>query len=628
MVRRGRVIAAVAFGAAAGVGLALLLTRLFTVGMAQSYDTMLYGRSLWGIGHGEGFNPVYGMHWLGIHANLLLAPLAPLTRVFSSWSLLVGAQALAYAAVVALAIDAALRVVCGGGPGGVAAEPAATRAAPGPGLVARVLAGSWALVALAFSPLLVNPFLFDARPDLVAVPLLFTGLLRAERRGGWDRRAMLWLVAAALVREEFAAIGAATLVLSPPSTSPERWGLRERVLAACALGAWFALYWWVVRPGFAGEYAGARADEAAADLFATADPDAGRFRRAFLLAALGFGGGLALRGWRWLGPAIPGLVFVALSTKLASFALNFHYSMFAAPALAVASIAGLRTLIGPRSSHDRRRLGVLAASLLAGLLVTRVFGAHPLGERFQAENFGADESVMAFLPECHALLDRIPDDAGAAVVSMFGARFADRSEVWSMETLTRHMVEHGEVPPGVDWVAIDNNRFATLGRVLVNRHGFRLVDVAAGRLGLFERPADPDAATPLAESLARPCVRRDVEWPAVGLALCDLTRLPDGRLTGVLYRFAPRTPGAVPVAITAEVDGRGSALNVVSGLVDPATIPHDVGMQAVTAERVLAPTIRLHLQDLTGRNHPGVRVRGEQRTEPVLGVEFSLRATE
>ena len=81
-----------------------------------------------------------------------------------------------------------------------------------------------------------------------------------------------------------------------------------------------------------------------------------------------------------------------------------------------------------------------------------------------------------------------------AVASMFGAPFADRRDVWSLETLTRELVETGTVPVGVRWIAIDNNRFGTLGRVLVNRHGFRLVGIASGRLALFEDPADPDAA--------------------------------------------------------------------------------------------------------------------------------------
>jgi uncharacterized membrane protein len=277
--------------------------------------------------------------------------------------------------------------------------------------------------ALVLSPLFINPFFFDARPDLIAVPLMLAGLLRVERMGAWDARAVLWLVGAVLVREEFAIIAAGCLMFAP---APLGWKWQRRLATASTFVVYFALYWFVVRGHFS-DFAADRADQAAGALFAGSGEGVTDFRLQLGLATLAIGGGLVLRGFRWLPAAIPGLVFVAISTKLAEHALNFHYSMFAAPILVVAAIAGLRAL-----AVNPHFLRLVTVATIFAISVSVSLGAHPGGGRFQSEHFGFDESSLPWQRECHALLDNVPSDAGVAMPAMFGARFAGREHVWSI----------------------------------------------------------------------------------------------------------------------------------------------------------------------------------------------------
>ena len=585
---------AVALGLVCGLLLCWLLSRLFGVGMAQSYDTTLYGRSLWGIAHGAGHNPVYGTHWLGIHANWILVLLAPLTWFVSSTTVLLTVQALAFGATAALIVAAA------------------RDAEGGTSMLGRFAVTAWA-VSLIATPLLVNPFLFDARPDLVAVPLLLAGLLRVERTGAWDRRAFLWLIAAALVREEFAVIGAGCVVLTPGGGG---WSMRRRMAAATALVAYFAFYWFVVRGHFSA-FAADRADQAATDLFAGGGDGVSAFRAHLALAAAGVGGGLLLRGFRWLPAAVPGLVFVAISTKLADHALNFHYPMFAAPILVVAAISGVRAL-----AVNPHFLRIVSAATVIGVAISASLGAYPGAGRFQAEHFGFDEAAQPWQRECHALLGSVPTDEGAAMPAMFGPRFADREHIWSLETLHRHLLENepSVVPEEIGWIALDNNRFTTLGRVLVNRHDFQLVGVAAGRVALLRRNtggAPPVLSIPGGEP---GCSTPAISWPEAGLALCDLSRDQTGRVRAVITRIGPPPEDAVPTAVVIEVNGQPTLLDAFYGLLDPTTIPVGASARAISQDRVSAPEVRVHLQDRAGRNFGGFRANPHGDPPQEFGV--------
>lgn len=595
-------------GVVAACWLGVTLWRPFTVGMSQSYDTALYARSLWGVANGAPHNPVYGTHWLGIHANFFMALTAPLTKVLAAWQVLVVSQAIAFGATVALVISSVF------GASGKADDDT-------PSLV---LVGGWSLVAVLGAPLVLNPFLFDARPGLVAVPLLLAALLRAQKRGGWDGVCLALCIGAALVREEFAALAGAALVLSPPRTVPVRWGLRNRVLGAALLGAYFAAYWGLVRPSLADGFAAERAAQAANDLFALSGDGVGAFRRDFVLSTLAIGGGLAILGWRWLGTAVAGLVFVAASTKMAEHALNFHYGMFAAPGMIVAAVAGVEKV---RSQPKRRRSILLVGALCIGLVSTALFGAHPLGGRFQAAHFGADADAVTWLAECHALVDTVPPEEGVAVASMFGAPLADRAVVWSMETLTHHLREHGTLPEDLRWVVLDNHRFGSLGRLLVHVHGLRLYGIATGRIALLGPAGAPENPPPgLGTAVAlRECRFPLVKWDDLGLVLCDVERLADDRIGFVVARVTGRPPDALPLALQASIGRDGTMFSAAMGLIDISTLDVGQGVFATSAERIRAPELRIHMVDVTGREYPGRRIGAEDAS---LGVALSLPPVE
>lgn len=618
------------------VSLGLLLSRLFEVGMAHTYDTLLYGRSLWGVAFAEPFNTAYGTHWLGVHANFVLYPLAPLARVMEPWRVLVWAQSVAFGATIALIVVAALRAVRPAGDGELGSR---SRVVPA------WLVVVWAVVAVGGAPLLLNPFLFDARPDLIGVPLLLAAFLRVERRSGWDGAALAFVVAAALVREELAVMGAAGMIgfVAPRSDAsrpaPQTWGWLRRGLAAAALVGAFAFYWFVVRSSLSDAYSAERAGRAATDLFGGATGEVGPYRVQLALAALSFGGGVALLGWRWLLAAVPGLAFVALATKQPENALNFHYALLAAPALAAASVSGLRVLLGASSGRvsaaavpqlegdsrvgapsSRKSLVVVGGAVAVGLAATIAWGAHPLGARFQDAHFGFDAEAREWTAEVHTLLERIPQDEGAAVAPMFAAPFADRRDAWSLETLQRHLVEHEAPPEGVRWVAIENIRFATLGRVLVMQHGFTLEGVAAGRIALLRAPAGGTRVPGVLEAAADPeCVHVAAEFPGVGIRVCDVARVGE-RVAAVAQRVdEARTP---PLALVLEVGGAPVNLEAWYGMFDLATLPVGRSVQLRTPDRVRAPDARLHLQDRSGRAWAGAAPGGE----PSMGVPIVLPA--
>jgi hypothetical protein len=216
---------------------------------------------------------------------------------------------------------------------------------------------------------------------------------------------------------------------------------------------------------------------------------------------------------------------------------------------------------------------------------------------------------------------------------MFGPRFAGREHVWSIETLHRQLVERdseinpnaGQVPAEIDVIALDNTRFASMGRVLVNRHGFQLIGVAAGRLALLQRSqggSPPALAIPGATS---ECQTISIVWPETGLALCDLERDSSGRIRATITRMSQAEEGAqAPTAFVVEVDGQPTVLDAMYGLLDPSSLPVGVGVVALSQDRVNAPSVHVHLQDLTGRQFAGTHVAGGLGNAPELGVTWDF----
>ncbi len=339
----------------AAVAAAMLLTMTFAT-QTQTYDTMLYARSLWGVAHGDLNNIVYGTHVFGVHAQAGLVLLAPLARAWHPATVLIVAQCAAFAATLAL--------------GGAAVA----RAVPSKTVASAFVAGLGGAALLAMSPLVINPFFFDARPDLLGVPLLTAGLLRMQARGMLDARVVAWLAAGVAMREEFATVAVLALMYVPPGID-DRLGRGRRWAAAGAMLAWLALYWLVVRPSLGD---GARADQATADLFGGGA--ALGYRAAVLALIITTGGALVLRGWRFALPALPGLALILAVSKLGMGALSFQYSMFAAPGLIAAAAAGAAALGEASAVRRRVELGVaVAVSALAFALAA----AAPGGGRYR-----------------------------------------------------------------------------------------------------------------------------------------------------------------------------------------------------------------------------------------------------
>ena len=306
------------FGLSLCVLVCWLLHRMLFEGQASSYDSMIYTRGLWGLANGEHDNPVRGLPFLANHGNFVLFLFSPFTHLFHAANVLIGAQGIALAALVVLIAKTVE------GAGQTAQLSAWHRTGRGLGL---------AIMATLCTPLILNPFLFGARPDLIGVPLVTAGLLRAERRKGFDCTAIWIMIPAILVREEYAGVIAAALVLAP-STAPDGLNRRKLWMIAVCCGLYFVGYWLLFRPWLLAEPGGhgfwgyVARGVVTVNSERSLDIDVGALltHKAHLLAILLFSiGGLAAVGWRWGGAALPGIVLLLLQIRRNELTMSTHY---------------------------------------------------------------------------------------------------------------------------------------------------------------------------------------------------------------------------------------------------------------------------------------------------------------
>jgi uncharacterized membrane protein len=485
---------------AAGALLGLLLYSSLFLGAAQSHDAVIYPRALWGLWHGAPVNSVYPIHSLAIHGHLVYYALIPLDALLPASLALIVAQGAALAATLWLLARAFGRV---GGP--------------------RAAYLGWFL-ALVGTPLLVNPFVFDARPEVIGVPFALAALLRAEERGGFDLRAIALLLVAPLTRVEWSLVVGAALVLVPRGL-PNDVGRRWRWGAAALAGAYFALYWGVIRGWLGGEVALARTHNALEVLVVRPEWDTSAIvwselavQKALALGLIATAmGGLSLRGWRWLGSGALGFGFLLLMTKHYEQTLLLHYPLFAAPALLTAGVAGARRW-WPTAQG---RPAAVALALVLALASFVVGSAAPGGRAYRGpETFNlaalvgepAPDSFGANALAAHALLARVPAAASISAPYLFAAPLAERVDIWSNIELRRSLTEDDALPTDLEWIALLPQDWSGMGRVLVNRHGYRFVGAVDRFLALFAR-ADVFAALPDAE---RAAVWEALSWPAGG----------------------------------------------------------------------------------------------------------------
>lgn len=548
---------------------ALLWSSLYQ-GAAQSHESVIYPQALWGLGHGAPQNSVYPIHSLAIHGHFVYYLLVPFTAIAPAAIVLMVAQAVTLAATLLVVFFALRRAI------GELASPAWV-----------ALGGCFFFVI--GSPLLMNPFLFDTRPDLFAVPLVAAGLLRAESKDGFDWKAAAIMLPAVFVRVEWSLVVAVALVLVPPGLNHKLSRFQRWALAVLCM-AYFVAFWVWIRGWLGGGEAFARTENALTVLvFADEGGLTDGMTRLLLtkveIVAIGLVtmGTLTIRGWRWLGSGALGFGLLLITTKHYEQTLNLHYAMFAAPALLTASVAGLRRWQGGKRKPGRTH--VLAAIAVA--LVCYVFSsALPGGGRFRDEYFNLSalipnstgNSYSQGLQAAHQALRVIPGDAGAAVTYLFGAPLADRREIWSMIEVRRRLEADGVVPEAVDWVGILPQNWHSLGRVLVNQHDFRLVALVPDTLALLTRAEEPATPWDTILPITLDGCPSPIRCPDVGLSFCPPFVADDGSAHVVVERFAAPTDDFVRRSLAALLVPRdhpdqGLNLSLLNGLVNLSQLP-------------------------------------------------------
>ena len=549
----------VLFGALVGLLMLTRLLRMQTDGLAASFDTAIYVRNLWGIAHGAWQNPLVNDHLFGVHGNWVLFLLAPLVRLADPALLLALAQSVAFGATAGL--------LHGGFVSSLGLR--ASRAK-------RLTAATVLSVALLAGPVAINPFLFDLRPDLLALPLLLAGLLRA-RRNGFDRGALGWLFAALLIREDFAMV-----IVGAMATAPFGTGLlgewRKRSLTIAAALGFFAFYWFVVR-GWVAPQSVARASGVAAQLLDDTAPmrlgDTLRYK-AEIAAAVALGGGLLpLYGWRWLGVAGPGLAFLLIQSRMQADLLDFHYAMFAFPGLAIASVDGLERLVArPRHAYLIGASLALMGALFATSSALPGGGRHFASREVALDDRGAPRLTAGGVPlyaAMNALVAALPADDGVAVPFALSGGAAARSTILTTEQVKQSVSKGEKLPEDLRWIVLFGRDFEGLGSRLVSERGYHLVTTLERSLAVLTNGAAP-TNWPAFVRTATGCDAA-ATWPDAGLVLCAGPTTADAEWW--VERRAPRrTDPPTDLFIETGAPAAPSILfRGVSGLVDLSMLP-------------------------------------------------------
>ncbi len=546
----------VAFGVVAALLLLARLLRLSSEGLSASFDSAIYIRNLWGIAQSDWHNPLVNDHLFGVHGNWVLFLLAPLVRWVDPALLLTLAQSLALGATAGLLHFGFL-------------EALGQRASRG-----RRLAVSTLLCAgLMAGPVAINPFLFDLRPDMLGLPLLLAGLLRARRRG-FDGAALAWMGAALLVREDFGMVIIGAMATAPFGRSllPE-WRRRCGVIAAAL--AFFALYWFGVR-GWVSPQSVARASSVATQMLDNASPlplqQVVAYKAEILAAVLLGAGLLPLFGWRWLGVAMPGLAFLLIQSRMQADLLDFHYAIFALPGLAIASVDGLERLVS-RPRHAPLLLA--SAAIIIALFATS--SALPGGGRHFASRESAinsDGSLrltadgVPLYEAMNTLVAALPPNDGVAVPFALSAGAAARSTIVTTEQVKQWVSKGEKFPPELHWVVLFGKDFEGLGSRLVSEHGLHLVTTVDQSLAvLTDRPVPTNWE---AFSLPATGCAALADWPTAGVRLCATDAARPGW-------WVERTAGvALPAPADLFLEQAGAAPTLfrgVSGLVELSSLP-------------------------------------------------------
>jgi hypothetical protein len=208
--------------------------------------------------------------------------------------------------------------------------------------------------------------------------------------------------------------------------------------------------------------------------------------------------------------------------------------------------------------------------------------ALPGGGRFRAENFFLFEPDIlerrADVLAAHDLVAQIPADVGIAMPHELAPPVADRALVVSVLDYLEDVSEEG-VPGGIDWVILPGARWSNAGRIMVDLHGFRLVDFEGSRLALLTRDASVPTNWSAVVAVDNPssCQTPIAQWPAAGFRLCEIEPRADGRvrITVIRNEEVDQRVGRRPLALLVRPTGAEAftPATMLHGLVNPTQLP-------------------------------------------------------
>lgn len=499
-----------------GVGFLVffLQYRALFCGETRGFDSLIYGRGIWGIARGDWWNSVRYTHTFAVHLNVVNLLLAPFTWFAKSALVLAVWQGLA-----------------AGGTTFAVARACQVKASTAPEAVWRAVIG--VLCAVVLSAFVMNPFLNDARPDVMLVCLMTFAFLRVRVLGDWDKWAILLAVLATLCREEAAVLAAASLWLTPRPTA--LLSKRARVGVSIAFVAYAAFYFLVLR----GWISTKSVLDPMTD-FVSQDETPERFARVlqgkFVLLAAGALGGAPFiwRGWKWtLTCIVPLAALIPLQFSPIT-QVTLHYTMFCAPGLLLAFIEGLDATKPSGTSY--------ALATLFGAINYFSFSVFP-GSHFYLNRYALNEMELLHPFECpqevrelNAELDRIPASASVLVSGKIGARLADRHAVHSRFDLTP---ERAAQAPDYFVAGQENWRAVAPG---IAPYGYRPTGYESNLAVILTR--DPTAKllqwSWLREERGHRCDQPVARFSDAGIVICGF-RVQGERAAAFIGRFAERS---------------------------------------------------------------------------------------
>lgn len=579
------------FAVVAAVAVFWLQMRAIHCGEMRGFDTLIYGRGIWGVAHGDFWNTVRNTHVFAVHANWVNFVLAPFTYVAKAADVLAAWQAVALFVTTYLVTRAS--------------QLEHSR------LSRRMLFGLMGFVCgVLATAFVINPFLFDPRPDLMIVPLMTAAFLRVRRVGDWDRTALLIGAAAVLVREEAAILLAFALFATP--RREELLSRRARIILASVLVGYVAFYHLGIRGALGTQSVlhplrDFTPSESVSEVGATPSI----VGKLTLVAAAFLGGAPFLwRGRRWILPVIPSLALLAALQFRADDQIVLHYTLFSAPGILLAVLEGFRVAVRRHLQNDLLAAPVIAAANL--FLFTTWPGAQNYVPRYALEPLDIRQPLACLAEDAKLFnqqLARIPANASVVVSSAIGARLADRANVF-----TTIDIDPGRLDLAPDYIVFFRLHFSTLAddwRALamqLGRFGYRSAGYESRAAMIFTRDKRAHSIDWRTYQNAGPkdCEHPEARFTDAGLEICATAEVHDGALGVLVHRFAePRSTAARSfVQLSARPRGGPAVpLGIHYGLAPLSEAP--IGFYGwVTSNESVSQDrgVRILLTDADGRN--------------------------